>query len=373
MDFSLTTVFVVPVGNVLPSSGSTQDLSPGQFGIFRSDYTVATAGNITSRPYFYLAQGRENTYLLGSKRSDKIASNARNVIEFRKVTGCSTAANQITDVKNFKVRCGDVVTLSIRAHSSYLDTIFFNGLTRSVTVQAPCCDCGQDPCTEVDVPQLIDSLIAKLVEGPDTNHPSAINLTKFFAFERVGNNQNAILRIHGKPVDKYGNPCDPAAFPHEYDRLWFSVFVYEGPDTSADFIVSDKCKIVAETQVVQQSTFPSGTPDEVRQMEKNFHSYQAGYMKELFRLSGYNQTFESYVSDGVIYDSFYIKFNPFEADEGNWGDTVKMDSTVIVFVPNSLTSGIESILTAALGAPVSDNTCVTTTTTSSTTTTTTTV
>ena len=65
-DFSLTTLFVVPVGNTLPSSGSTQDLTAGQVGIFTSDYTVATAGNIASYPYFYIAQGRVNTYLQGS-------------------------------------------------------------------------------------------------------------------------------------------------------------------------------------------------------------------------------------------------------------------------------------------------------------------
>ena len=80
-DFSLTTLFVVPVGNTLPSSGSTQNLTAGQFGIFRSDYSVATTGNITGKPYFYLAQGRTNTYLQGSKRSDKISSTGSNVTE----------------------------------------------------------------------------------------------------------------------------------------------------------------------------------------------------------------------------------------------------------------------------------------------------
>jgi len=60
-DFSLTTLFVVPVGNSLPSSGSTQNLAAGQVGFFRSDYTVATACNIAVSPYFYVAQGRVNT------------------------------------------------------------------------------------------------------------------------------------------------------------------------------------------------------------------------------------------------------------------------------------------------------------------------
>jgi hypothetical protein len=55
-DFSLTTLFVVPVGNTLPSSGSTQNLTAGQFGIYTNAYAVATTGNIGAAPYFYLAQ-----------------------------------------------------------------------------------------------------------------------------------------------------------------------------------------------------------------------------------------------------------------------------------------------------------------------------
>ena len=71
--FALTTLFVVPVGQTaLPSTGSTQDLTKGQVGFYKSDYAVATAANIAASPYFYVAQGRENTYLQGSKRSDKI-------------------------------------------------------------------------------------------------------------------------------------------------------------------------------------------------------------------------------------------------------------------------------------------------------------
>src|SRR6185436_11372554 len=127
-DFSLTTLFVVPVGNTLPSSGSTQDLTPGQFGIFRNDYTVANAGNIAAAPYFYIAQGRTNNYLQGSKRSDKIkgcatANCTSNVTDWRKVVGCPTAATQVTDVSGFNVQCGDILTLTLRAHSSYIDTL----------------------------------------------------------------------------------------------------------------------------------------------------------------------------------------------------------------------------------------------------------
>jgi hypothetical protein len=185
-DFSLTTLFVVPVGNTLPSSGSTQDLTAGQVGIFTSDYTVATAGNIASYPYFYIAQGRVNTYLQGSKRSDKISgcptgsSCKTNVTEWYKSLGCATPVNQVTDVVDFTVKCGEIVTLTLRGFSSYLNTLYFNGFTRSVTVNAPCCDCGGDPCTDTDVPALIDSLILKLESHAPGDNPDNIYLSQFY-------------------------------------------------------------------------------------------------------------------------------------------------------------------------------------------------
>ena len=92
-DFSLTTLFVVPVGQTaLPSSGSTQDLTAGQVGFFKNDYSVATAANIAAAPYFYVAQGRQTTYLQGSKRSDKI-------------TGCPSGAGCASNVTDWYPSC----------------------------------------------------------------------------------------------------------------------------------------------------------------------------------------------------------------------------------------------------------------------------
>ena len=364
-DFSLTTLFVVPVGqSALPSSGSTQDLTAGQVGIFKNDYVLATAGNIAAAPYFYVAQGRENTYLQGSKRSDKISGSLNagqtNVTEWYKVTGCPTATNQITDVTDFNVKCGDVVTLTLRAHSSYIDTLYFNGFTRSVTVQAPCCDCGGDPCDTVDTKALIDQFIEKLeAEAPGIN-PDNISFNTFYTFENVG---GTILRITGKPLTKYGQPCDVAAFPFEYDRMYFNTFVYSGPATTADFIVADNCNIVAEATVVQTSNYPTGTSAEIAQLEKNFYSYQAGYLKHLYRMNGYNENFESYVSDGTTYDTYYIKFNEYDKSAYAWGDYIKEDSMVIVAVESgsAAATDIEKVLKAALGAALDNNTCITTT------------
>jgi hypothetical protein len=373
-DFSLTTVFVVPVGSTIANSGSTQDLTAGKVGFFKNDYTVATALNIAAAPYFYVAQGRTNTYLQGSKRSDKIkgcpsgSGCSSNVTEFYKVEGCAYPTTQITDITSWNVKCGDVVTVTLRAHSSYLDTLYFNGFTRSVTVQAPCCDCGADPCDNVDVPALIDSIILAFEEqGPGIN-PDNITFSDFYQFQRLGNNASAILRITGKPLTKYGQPCDVAAFPWEYDRMWFRTFVILGPATTADFIVPDACNVIATPVIVQRSSYPNGTSGEIAQLEKNFYSYQAGYLKHLYRMVGYNENFESWVSDGTTYDTWYIKFNEYDKTAYQWGDYIMEDNMVIIAAEagSAEATSINSILTAALGTITGDNTCITTTSTTTT-------
>jgi hypothetical protein len=371
-DFSLTTLFVVPVGNTLPSSGSTQNLTAGQVGIFLNDYSVATAGNIAAAPYFYVAQGRVNTYLQGSKRSDKIAgcpsgnSCKTNVTEWYKSLGCPTPVNQVTDVVDFTVKPGEIVTLTLRGFSSYLETLYFNGFTRSVTVNAPCLGCGDDPCTDVDVPALIDDLIYHLELDAPGNNPDNITLNQFYQFQRIGNDSSALLRISGKPLTAYGQPCDVAAFPWEYDRFYFRTFIFSGPATTADFIVDDPCNRVAQPVITQRSNYAVGTSAEVQQLEKNFYSYQAGYLKHLYRMNGYNENFESWVTDGQIYDLYYIKFNEYDKSAYQWGDYIMEDSMVIIAVPENQTSAIEAILVAGLGAVAGDTACITTTSTTTT-------
>jgi hypothetical protein len=364
-DFSLTTLFVVPVGNTLPSSGSTQNLTAGQFGIYTNNYAVATVGNIAAAPYFYLAQGRVNTYLQGSKRSDKISAN--NVSEWYKVTGNPVAANQVTEVGDFTVKPGEIVTLTLRAFSSYIDTLYFNGFTRSVTVNAPCLACGEDPCTDVDVPALIDELIIKLRQKAPGNNPDNISFDTFYQFQRVGNDASAKLVISGKPLTIYGQPCDVAAFPWEYDRMYFRTFIFSGPATTADFIVADPCNQVAQAVITQRSSYVSGTSAEIQQLEKNFYSYQAGYLKHLYRMVGYNENFESWVTDGTTYDTLYIKFNEYDKSAYKWGDYIIEDSQVIIAAPQALTQDILDVLEAALGL-VSDESGDITSTTSTTTT-----
>lgn len=362
-DFSLTTLFVAPVGQTaLPSSGSTQDLTAGQVGIFDNAY--ATDATPSGAPYWYIAQGRENTYLQGSKRSDKIKG-GKNVIEFYKVAGNPVAANQITVVSAFDVKPQEEISLTIRAHSSYIDTLYFNGLTKSITLPAECLTCGGDPCTSVADETVIDGILAELAKAAPGAASDNTSFDTYFRFEKVGAAEAATLVIEGKPLTKYGEPCDVAAYPHEYDRMWFEVFVYKGADTTADFLVSDACESVATVTTTQESNYPSGTSEEIAQLEKNFHSYQAGYLKHLHRMTGYNQNFESYVTDGTNYSTYYIRFTDFDANHNVFGDYVPMANMVIIAVESgsAFETALEAALVDDLGAVSADNTLQTTTTT----------
>jgi hypothetical protein len=87
-------------------------------------------------------------------------------------------------------------------------------------------------------------------------------------------------------------------------------------------------------------------------------------------MNGYNENFETWVSGGVTYDTYYVKFNEYDKSAYQWGDYIQEDATVIIAAPNALTSGISAaintVLVAALGAVVDQGApCITTTTTTS--------
>lgn len=377
MDFSLTTLFVATSGT-LASSGSTDALTAGQIGLFGPAYSIVNAGNIANSKYIYIAQGRkENTPGVGSKRSDKIDKNK--IIEWYKTVAESDVTNEIVEISDFSVKCGEDITVTLRAHSSYIDTLFYNGLTKSVTVKTDCCECGELPCTDLDPEATVDKLVAKFNGGGNDflGAQDNVPITKFFEFSRTGSGETSKLRIVAKPLDKYGNPCDLAAFPWEYDRLWFRAFVYAGPATSQDFIVADPCDQVGTVTVVQRATYAKGSSDEIKQLEKNYYSYQTPAFKHLHEGVGWNGAYESLVVDGTFYDLYYLKFVPHDqSEETRWQDAVVMDSTVIVAFPTGTGSSFEEALTAYIGAPVDKSglniTTTTSTSTTSTTTTTTT-
>lgn len=373
MDFSLTTLFVATSGT-LASSGSTQDLTAGQIGVFRPDYSIATTGNIAAAKYFYIAQGRievlpSNNAVgfgtvgnqLGSKRSDKISANK--VIEWYKVCAISNVPTQVQAISTWNLECGEQITFAFRLHSSYIDTGFFNGLSRSFVVNTPCCNCGANPCASVSgtaLQNFVDQVAAKGNADPA--------LSTFLIFSRFGTGDSSELIITEKPLTVYGNPCDFEAYPYEYDRLWFRAFVIKGPVTTQDFIVNNACDIVATSTVLQRSDYPSGSSAEIKQLEKNLWSYQVNQFKHQYKYVSWDQLFTSYVTDGTFYDTYYIKFYPYDEFLNTWNPGVPQDSTVIVAFPTGTGTTFETLMTTALGAVT--NVCATNPTTTTTTSTT---
>src|SRR6202012_4761310 len=98
MDFSLPRLFVVPSPNTIPTTGTTQNLTPNQFGVFLPNYTPAAAGPSAAANYIFLAQGSQdapnNPLNLPSKKGDKIAKSE--LLDFYVSTGTATGNVQIS-------------------------------------------------------------------------------------------------------------------------------------------------------------------------------------------------------------------------------------------------------------------------------------
>jgi hypothetical protein len=152
MDFSLTTLFVLPNGNLATDNFKRENLKPTQFGVFNSRYkAVTTASEAKKSPHRV-----ENLPGLTHKYSDKVSPGS--LIEWYKTNASPTAKNQITyagfdgvdNTKTLETKCDEQYSITVRARSLYIDNAFAYGLTRTVTVTTPCCeDCGND-CETVD-------------------------------------------------------------------------------------------------------------------------------------------------------------------------------------------------------------------------------
>src|SRR5690606_14933949 len=141
------------------------------------------------------------------------------------------------------------VSISLRLFSNYINTGFYNGLTRTVTIKTPCCECGEDPCTQVDIEDLVDQFVAAINAEP--------RLSQFVtATKDVTDPDDIKLVITGNALTVYGERCDPTAFPYEYDRMYFRTYAYRGPETTQDYNVFDSCDLFATAEVTQNATYP---------------------------------------------------------------------------------------------------------------------
>jgi hypothetical protein len=153
------------------------------------------------------------------------------------------------------------------------------------------------------------------------------------------------VKIEGKILDKYGNPCDPIAFPHEYDKLTFEVFAYKAPATSQDFNTFDRCDNIPIT-TTQRSTYILGSGDEVYELEKRYHSYQTTF-KHIFHNTDWNGAFVRYSNPSTFYDTYVLKFK--SPDLLGWDASTRQDETVIFAVPTGTGGSLENFLVGYFG------------------------
>jgi hypothetical protein len=365
-DQILTTLFVVPQSTAIPTSGSTNALTSGQLGFFLPNNTAATVGTVGNAKYIYLAQGR-NVYSMnqGTKKSDWILP--ENLINWYKVEGSLTAATQITEITNLTAGCQEDISLIFRLDSFYIRAAYRNSLTRAVMVTTPCCNCGSNPCDSLTAGQITDVWSAFIV---------AINtdpiLSSFVTAYMNGTNDG--IFVEGKTLETYGQgtSVDLTNFPYQFDRMFFWTYARSGPQLTTDYEVQDICAPVADIAIMQRASYPTNTPYEIKQLEKDFWSYQSEY-KHIFSNVNYNGEFETYVDSANAYDLYYLNFWEPITTGRDIGVTRK-DEWVCIAVPQMATaySSIDLLLTAAFGAPDNENPSDVTTTTFSTGTTTTT-
>lgn len=338
-DFFLPTLFVLPDTVTIPTTGSTDTLLPGQFGFYNQAYAAVTAATINNSKYIYMAQGRrENLPAMGTKRTDKIFKNRQ--LTYYKVPAVSTIQQQITQVSDFNATCEENLVLTLRLFSNYIELAYFNGLTRSFTIQAPCCECGADPCTEVDAEGLVDQFVAAI--------NADVLVSQYIVASKTGTGDTAVLVLTGQPVTRYTNACSPTAFTYEYDKLRFDTFAYKSPETTQDFEIADACDVFATVAITQTSSYQRGSGDEIFELEKKYFSYHST-QKSLFRNIEYDGGFVRYSNPALFYDTYYIRQT--DPDNLAWELSEQYDQMIIIAAPVGQTATLEAILTAWFGAP----------------------
>lgn len=374
MGFSLPQLFVLPSSNN-PATyagvnwGSTvTPLAASQFGVYKPDYTAATAANVASQAYIQLVQARPSTLPgVDHKRTDKIY--LKNVIEWYKVTGSATGDNQITEVSAFNVGYEEDVTITIRLRSFYSDVGYYNGLTKSFTIKTPCGNCGDSPCetlaagyVEDLVEDFVDLINKTNVYGRNPNFYNGQNLSataeandisSFVTASATIDGVDSVLTITGKTLASEPTTADRTNFPYQYDRVYFWTFAYKGPALSQDYITPDSCDTFATVERTQPATYPIGTAAQIKQLEIDYNSYNtAPIAKQIFKNINFNQGVQATeVQSNKTYDMYYLKYkNP--TKDTNWNPIISQDESAIICNPTGENATTIAILTAFLGTPV---------------------
>lgn len=193
-----------------------------------------------------------------------------------------------------------------------------------------------------------DASFAPVAKFPQVQDYNSLEW-KAEAVALTGSGCVAGVKIEGKSLDKYGNPCDPIAFPHEFDRLFFEVFAYKGAPTTQDSVVYDRCENIPVT-TVQKSTYVTGSGEEIFMLEKRYHGEQtAGVAKHIYHNATWNGGFVRYSDPNAFYDTYSVRFVA-PSDRSYEVGAARVDETVIIAVPTGTGGAIETFFNDFFGA-----------------------
>lgn len=345
MDFSLPNLFVVQTGNTIPTTGTTQNLTPNQFGIFLPNYTPATAANSAAADFIFAALGHpaaaNNPLNLPSRKGEWISKS--NVLSLNLITGTSTGTNQISTITNFVAKAGNQYSILVRAFSSLLNASSKNGWNEVFTVNGPCLDCGDDPCAALDAAAteaLVDAFILQMQRRTA--------FSGYLTFTKTGSGLTSGITVTGVTQAGFPQNCDLNANPYELDVVSFDIFAQVDPPTTMDYSIPSPCDEFATVTVTQLPSFPRGTYGEVRQAEINYYSYTVPKFSQLYSNPNFNGLFTLNAQTGVVYDQLVIRAIAHDR-QNNFGNYVRQEFTNILYVPTSQTAAIRAILEPALG------------------------
>lgn len=343
MDFSLTTVFVNPVGGTLATAGATSALTPGKIGLFKKTYAAPAVAGTDTR--FVIAQGRNvDEVPQTTKKSDVI--DLSRIIRYKQFAPVTTAVTKVVEVKGFTAKCGEQVTITLRGFSKYLNVSYVNGYTKSFTLNTPCCECGEDPCTVVDAEALVDQFVA-LINASD--YGAYVTASK----AADGDSFKLVLTANAITQDTPGVMLDNFIY-NGYDYLEFYAYAYKGVDTSVEDVVANRCDVFATVTTTRRPTQTRGSSAEVSLIEQRHYAYQSGKMKDLNCNPDMNPLFTSNVAPNTWYSEFLIKFRPLEGNQ-TWNMSQEIDQTVRIFVAQAQAAAFKTALDAMIRAADIEN------------------
>ena len=341
MNYQLTNVFVSPVSNSLPTTGTTANLTANQLGVYLPNLTPATSGNAAAAEYLRIVQQRPNSDLnLPTIKSDAIADNK--VIKKYKVVG-STGQVQVGQLTDFDVKCDEDLTVTLRVWEDDTLMSFADGLTKTFVKRTPCCECDGDPCASIE-PSDLEDLIKEIAD--DINADPLLNT--LLVASTTGSGASIILVLTGLAQVEQQS-ADLTVNNYRPNAVSFKAWAHRNAHTTQDIIKYWGCDAIGTYTETQSIEYPKGTSDQVKLIEYKHFSYTIPKFKERFSDVNYNGIFHSNVADATLYDTFVIEFNHMESPN-TWSVAVNQDSAVVVFVPQAQTSAFEAILTAKYGA-----------------------